>query len=84
MEKNCAQLDAGEQYARTVEEYNDGALFITFHLDGDPVWPEEFVTVDGKKIDEVEIVNQRDYDLESVQPQSRLIGWKTVRHRSVT
>ena len=70
MEKNCSAQEAdGEvppnleprlQFTQTVEEYADGALFITFHVDGDPHRARgEFVTVDGHQIDDFEIVNLR-------------------------
>ncbi len=65
MEKNCSRLDEedteSKQFVRTVEEYGDGALFITFYVEGNPYLARgEFLTVDGHQIDQFEIVNQRE------------------------
>ena len=60
-EKNCSTMDPeGKQYARTVREYADGALFITFNPGGQTHLARgEFLTVEGDRIDEFEIVNER-------------------------
>ena len=63
-EKNCTTMDPdGKQYARTVREYADGALFITFNPGGQTRLARgEFLTVEGERIDEFEIVNERSPD----------------------
>ena len=63
-EKNCTTMDPdGKQYARTVREYADGALFITFNPGGQTHLARgEFLTVEGERIDEFEIVNERSPD----------------------
>ena len=60
-EKNCSAMDPeSKQYARTVREYADGALFITFNPGGKTHLARgEFLTVEGERIDEFEIVNER-------------------------
>ena len=60
-EKNCTTMDPeSKQYARTVHEYADGALFITFNPGGQTHLARgEFLTVEGDRIDEFEIVNER-------------------------
>ena len=60
-EKNCSEMDPeSKQYARTVQEYADGALFITFNPGGQTHLARgEFLTVEGDRIDEFEIVNER-------------------------
>lgn len=69
IEKNCSIREqdkeqiawgGGQQFTKTVKPYNDGVLFLTLHVDGDPHLAHgEFVTVDGHQIDEFEIVNER-------------------------
>ena len=63
-EKNCSTMDPeGKQYARTVREYADGVLFITFNPGGQTHLARgEFLTVEGDRIDEFEIVNERSPD----------------------
>ena len=70
IEKNCTKQESDRevppgsdpllQFVQTVSEYADGAAFITFHVDGDPRLARgEFITVDGHRIDDFEIVNER-------------------------
>lgn len=64
MEKNCSILETnGKQYEQTVQEYNDGVLFITFNVGGKShlAWGE-FLTVEGDRIDGFWIMNERSSD----------------------